>query len=194
MYYFRGRRYPRCIDDPASLHREKENFLALEDYFCARSWLALALGELPENIRMWLTSPCLCLDRRTQAQPKRLLALARAIEPFAPDPAQVGWWLVCHHFCLGTSPAAYLLCDRRGRRKRRVRLVELARDDFLDGSRSHRQVTPALSIPPRNKLSKQIRECPWYLLDLPNHPTLEEKRSPPSSEVPLPNSLLENLH
>lgn len=93
--------------------------------------------------------------------------------------------MICHHFLgsndIGASPATMIWEKERLLPEIPVEtptileeIAEWAYDDFLDGSRLHRAVTPTLIIP-RRRLH-QILYCPWYLLNLPDHPTMAEKR------------------
>lgn len=117
---------------------------------------------------------------------KRFLKLARKIDKFSKDPAQTGWWLICRHFRLDTHslyPGNYFTIKGHSAIRE---LCALARDDFLNGSQKHRLVTPQnLLIPPKNSYFKQILNCPWYLLQLPSHPTLADKRHAKSQKLGL---------
>jgi hypothetical protein len=123
--------YQRYSSDSKVWQKRRQGILALEDYFCARSWVAAALGEYAETTRMWRAREDCYPDSPSQTHIKHLLTLIHKIEPFAPDPAQVGWWLVCRHFRLAETPAKCALDASWWHRRCLSDLVALAHDDFL---------------------------------------------------------------
>lgn len=175
----------RRAEDPAYQARAHEKMLGLEKYFGTPFWAFMALGITPgaryteavHRKRWFLGSETpWFLDGLHRV--RWTLALLESIEPFAPSPAQAGWWTVCRHFRVGKKAPnpTFLLwqSELTGHSLHLDDITELAYDDFLDGSRLHRAVTPTLSIPRRRYL--QTLHCPWYLLHLPDHPTMVEKK------------------
>lgn len=170
--------------DPDYRLRAQAVVFALEDYFCSRSWLYRALNIHTLTIDGWL-------DQKRAPNPaylrriENLLLFARRVDLLSQDQAQTGWWLICRHFDVDVPhsgllyspeyPAAYLHRERSAEIIERLYLS--AQDDFLNESQQHRKCTPKnLAVPKNNQRQRQLTTCPWYLLNLPSHPTLADKR------------------
>lgn len=180
--------YSRDLDYCRTVRAEVRQ---LEDYFCARNWVSHALCQHHLSVVQWLTTSRVP-SPFCRLKIQKLLALARDIEPFAPSKAQVGWWLCCRHFRLGRILCSFPAGALQNKSVDSGELVDLARDDFLDGSRLHRLETPSPLAIPDNRWA-QIHDRPWYLLDLPDRPTLADKRlerTPVEIESSVLNELL----
>jgi hypothetical protein len=175
----------RRAEDPAYQVRAHEKMFGLERYFCTSFWAFIALGITPScnrwesHRKRWFSGQETPWFLTGLHRARWTLALLESIEPFAPSPAQAGWWTVCRHFRVSKKAhhPTFLLWQSGypGPSVHLDDIVELAYDDFLDGSRLHRAVTPTLNIPRRRYL--QTLYCPWYLLNLPDHPTMAEEQA-----------------